>query len=109
MVWSILKFVKSPIKSKSLNTMTSYGASLCGDCGFSCKKQNCCKCDAWMGRGRTAAKLCGGCGLGAKKDSCVKCKRGIGVIKVPDHLCNICVIKGKKETCCLCGRMLHEK
>ena len=109
MVWLILKLVKSLIKFKSLNKMTSYGAILCGDCGFSTKKHNCCKCDTWMGRGKTEAKLCGGCSLGAKKHSCVKCKRGIGVIKVPAHLCNICVIKGKKKICCFCGGILSEE
>ena len=48
-------------------------AILCGGCSFGNKKDNCAKCDKWMGGNKTLAHVCNSCGFGNKKSNCVKC------------------------------------
>ena len=52
-----------------------YPASLCGDCSFGSKKDNCVKCGKWVGSSKARAFVCGDCGFGSKKDNCVICSK----------------------------------
>lgn len=53
--------------------MTHYQAYLCDNCSWSSKKENCVKCDKWIGSSGVLARLCDDFGWSSKKEYCVKC------------------------------------
>ncbi len=84
--------------------MTNYPANLCNNCGFGNKKDNCCKCNNWMGNNKIPARLCADCGFGNKKDNCCKCNNWMGGTQIPANLCSNCGFGNKKDNCCKCGK-----
>lgn len=64
---------------------------LCSNCSFGSKKDNCTKCDKWMGGNKTPAVICSNCSFGSKKDNCSKCKNGWVIIR---HLVTCAQIVG---------------
>jgi len=81
-------------------------AQLCNDCGFGSKKDNCAKCNKWMGSSKSQAYLCGDCGFGSKKDNCVKCNKWVGSSGVNAQLCNDCSFGSKKDNCSKCSKWM---
>lgn len=79
-------------------------AQLCQDCGFGNKKDNCAKCNKWMGNTKITAQLCSDCGSGNKKDNCCKCGKWVASNGVPANLCNDCGFGNKKDNCVKCNK-----
>jgi len=80
-----------------------YSASLCGDCGFANKVDDCCKCGNWCGSTKYRASLCRDCGFANKVDDCCKCGKWCGGTKYPAYLCGDCGFGNKCRYCCKCG------
>ncbi len=81
-----------------------YPASLCGDCSFGSKKDNCTKCGKWMGSTKIPARLCGDHGFGSKKDNCARCGKWVGSSKARAFVCGDCGFGSKKDNCVICGK-----
>jgi hypothetical protein len=97
-------FVANKIGRYNILLMPHHPANLCNNCGFGSKKDNCCKCNKWMGSKKIPARLCNDCGFGSKKDNCCKCDKWMGSNKTPANLCNDCGFGNKKDNCCKCGK-----
>ncbi len=87
-------------------TCSRVKAQLCSDCGFGSKKDNCAKCNKWMGSSKSQAYLCGDCGFGSKKDNCVKCNKWVGSSGVNAQLCSDCSFGSKKDNCTKCNKWM---
>lgn len=81
-----------------------YPAQLCNSCGFGSKKDNCVRCNRWVGSTRHPARLCSSHGFGSKKDNCVRCGKWVGSHHQLAYLCGSCGFGSKKENCVVCGR-----
>jgi hypothetical protein len=104
-------FSNPPAAGKSLSgshksVCTRVKAQLCSDCGFGSKKDNCAKCNKWMGSTKNQAYLCGDCGFGSKKDNCVKCNKWVGSSGVNAQLCGDCSFGSKKDNCSKCSKWM---
>jgi len=92
--------------SGSKATCSRVKAQLCSDCGFGSKKDNCAKCNKWMGSTKNQAYLCGDCGFGSKKDNCVKCNKWVGSSGVNANICRDCSFGSKKDNCTKCNKWM---
>ena len=104
---SLFSFSDPNHKGKTKNhTCAGVKAQLCGDCGFGNKKENCAKCNKWIGSTKVMAYLCNDCGFGNKKDNCCKCGKWIASNGVQAMLCGDCGFGSKKDNCVKCNKWI---